>query len=449
MAKDKQGKLGLLDTTTILVGGMIGSAIFSLSGVTMAQAGPASIISWIIAAIILFAFALLTAELATMFPHSGGVFVFPAKTLGKTEKQGKLWGWIAAWAYIFGCIAGAAFSAYFVGDYLANAIPALRPYVIYFALAAVLFAGIVNVSKITAMGKINTGLTIGLAVTMLLFVGVAFFSGKWDAATMSPFFTQGSGGTLGFMSAIPIAMVAFGAIVAAAYMVGEIKNPRKTIPKAMALAMTIVVILYIAMITATLGLITADFLNSADGMGFQWAPMTAAAIFSLSSTPWLVPVITIAAILALLTTIIVVMALAGRTLEASAESGILPRFLSKKSEKTNMPVNAQLVVMVIVGIFASIPNAMWLIVNFGALCNAIVIAIICVTIVVARKKNPDAEDIFRAPGGNILPIITLIVIIAAYVPDILNGGWQLWAYTAGYFVIGLVIYFLGNLKKKA
>ena len=446
---EKQGKLGLMSTTTILVGGMIGSAIFSLSGVTIAQAGPASIISWIIAAIILFAFALLTAELATTFPHSGGVFVFPAKSLGKTEKQGRLWGWVSAWAYIFGCIAGAAFSAYFVGDYLAKAIPALEPYVIYFALAAVLFAGIVNISKITAMGKINTGLTIGLAITMLIFVVVALTSGKWDASLMKPFFTQGAGEAFGFMSAVPIAMVAFGAIVAAAYMVGEIKNPRKTVPKAMAIAMTVVVVLYIAMITATLGLITAGFLNTPENMGFQWAPMTAAAIFSLSGTPWLVPVITVAAILALLTTIIVVMALAGRTLEATAESGILPKFLAKKNEKTNVPVNSQLTVMVIVGIIASFPSAMWLIVNFGALCNAIVIAIICITVIAARKKNPDVKDVFRAPGGNALPIITFIVIIVAYIPDILKGGWQLWAYTAAYFAIGLLIYFLGTLKKKA
>ena len=47
------------------------------------------------------------------------------------------------------------------------------------------------------MGKINTGLTIGLAVTMLIFVVVALTSGKWDASLMKPFFTQGAGGALG------------------------------------------------------------------------------------------------------------------------------------------------------------------------------------------------------------------------------------------------------------
>ena len=68
---NEKGKLGLLSSTTILIGGMIGSAIFSLSGVTIMNAGPAAIISWIIAGIILIAYGLQTAELSTMYPQSG------------------------------------------------------------------------------------------------------------------------------------------------------------------------------------------------------------------------------------------------------------------------------------------------------------------------------------------------------------------------------------------
>ena len=64
MSNKENGKLGLLDSTTILIGGMIGSAIFSLSGMTILCAGPACIISWIIAAIILYAYGLQTASSA-------------------------------------------------------------------------------------------------------------------------------------------------------------------------------------------------------------------------------------------------------------------------------------------------------------------------------------------------------------------------------------------------
>ncbi len=122
----KQKKLGTFDSIHLLIGGgMIGSAIFSLSGMTILSAGPSAIISWVLGALILLAYGLQTAELASRYPpQSGGVFAFPALLLGKTREQGNLWGgWISAWAYLFGCIAGAAFSAIYIGIYLSVAFP--------------------------------------------------------------------------------------------------------------------------------------------------------------------------------------------------------------------------------------------------------------------------------------------------------------------------------------
>ena len=438
MADEQKGKLGLLSSSTILMGGMIGSAIFSLSGVTILNAGPASVLSWVIAAVILFAYGLQTAELATIYPRSGGVFVFPAKSLGKTEKQGRLWGWISSWAYLFGCVAGAAFSAIYVSIYLGVSFPALNSLQVPLAVAAVLICGLLNVVKITVTGKANTILTLGLIGTMIIFVCCAFASGQWDPAAFKPFFSQGAEGSWGFMGAIPVAMVAYGAIVSVSFMVGEIKDPNKTVPKAMSIAMSVVVALYVLVMIAVLGLVSSGFLQ--ENAGMTYIPLYAAAFTKLSSIPWLVTLISISAVLALITTIAVVMALSARTLQASADSGILPKFLSKLSKKSNVPVNAQIVTIIVVGVIAAFPTLTNLIVNLGALCNAIVVAIICLTVVEARRKNPGVKNKFTAPGGNALPIITFIVIISTYVPGIISGGWKLWAWTAGYFLIGMIIY---------
>lgn len=83
MENKDSGKLGLVACIAILTGGCIGSAIFSLSGMTMYYAGPAAIITWIVAAIILGCYGVQVAELSVRYPHSGGVYVFPAKSLGK------------------------------------------------------------------------------------------------------------------------------------------------------------------------------------------------------------------------------------------------------------------------------------------------------------------------------------------------------------------------------
>ena len=124
------GKLGLVACIAILTGGCIGSAIFSLSGMTMYYAGPAAIITWIVAAIILGCYGVQVAELSVRYPHSGGVYVFPAKSLGK------FWGYLAAWGYIISNFIAVAFSAIYVATYLGVGFEALSGLQIPLALAA-------------------------------------------------------------------------------------------------------------------------------------------------------------------------------------------------------------------------------------------------------------------------------------------------------------------------
>lgn len=438
MSNNETGKLGLLDSSTILIGGMIGSAIFSLSGVTILDAGPASIISWIIAAIILYVYGLQTAELATIYPSSGGVFVFPAEALGKTKKSKQLIGWISAWAYLFGCLGGAAFSATYVSTYLGVAFPSLSNAQVAIALATVVICGLLNLFNLLVTGKANTALTLLLIATMVAFVVIALFSGKWDAALFTPFFTQGTAGSFGFITAIPIAMVAYGSIVAVAFMVGQIKDPNKTIPKAMSIAMVVVAALYVLVMVAVLGLVSSQFLQENQGMAY--IPLYAAAFTSLASIPWLTKLISISAVLALFTTIIVLIQLSARTLQAAAMDKVLPECFARENEKTKVATVSTAVVIVFIGFLAAFPSFTNMIVNLGALSSALVVAIICITVLAARKQHPHVEGGFKAPGGNALPVITLILLVACYVPDIVNGGWKIWAYTAGYMLIGYIIY---------
>ena len=97
---NEQGKLGTLECVMILVGGMVGSAVFSLSGLTYAMAGAGTIVSWIIGGLILLLYGLETAELCSIYPESGGIFVFPHEALGKTRLGKEAWGWGAAWSLL-------------------------------------------------------------------------------------------------------------------------------------------------------------------------------------------------------------------------------------------------------------------------------------------------------------------------------------------------------------
>ncbi|MGE4455125.1 MAG: APC family permease [Sphaerochaeta sp.] len=434
----KQKKLGTFDSVHLLIGGMIGSAIFSLSGMTILSAGPAAILSWVLGALILLAYGLQTAELASRYPQSGGVFAFPALLLGKTRAQGNLWGWVSAWAYLFGCIAGAAFSAIYIGIYLSVAFPAMESLQVPLGIAAVLLSGVLNAVRFRITGKATTILTLFLGLTLLIFSVSVFSSGSWDSTRLSPFFSQGTGGVTGFLDALPLAMVAYGAIVALSFLVGEVEQPNRTVPKAMAIAMAVVLALYLVVLVATLGLVSSSYLQENEGM--RYIPLYAAA-FSLPGLEFLTPLISISAVLALITTMIVTMALASHTLQATAEKGALPHFLARTGKENGAPLTSTAVVVIVTGFFAAFPQLTNLLINLGALCNVIVVAIVCVTIIESRKQHPKREaGFFHAPGGNILPILTLFVLVATYVPSVIQGGWQLWLATVIYYVIGLLFY---------
>ncbi len=439
------GSLGLLACVTMIAGGMIGSAIFSLSGLTVYQAGPSAIISWIIAAVIMLIYGLVVAELSTIFPKSGGVFVFPSKALGKTEKTGKLWGWISTWGYINANVVAIAFAAIYVGTYLGVGFPVFSNLQIPLALGAIAFCFVLNTLKFAVAGRLNNILVGLLILTMLIFICVGIFGGNWDSSQLVPFFSQGASGSAGFLSVVPTAMVGYGSIVAIAFMVSEVKNPNKNVPKSVLIAMGIVVTLYSLIILATVGLITAGYL--AENPGMRFIPLYAASFTKLTAYPWIAKVISISAVLALLTTMLVVIALTSRAIAATAEGGLLPEILGKNG-KTGTPIYATILVAALGAIVSCFPEFTAEIVSLGALFAAITISINCVSLIVARKKNAYVPGNFRAPGGNVLPTVVLIVLIICYIPDIISGGWVLWGYTIVWYLLGLIIYSHYSKKDK-
>lgn len=424
--------IGLFTSVTMLIGSMIGSAIFSLSGLTIYKAGPAAILSWVIAAGIMLIYGLICAELATIYPKSGGVFIFPAKALGKTEKAGKFWGWISTWGFINGNIVGIAFAAIYVATYLGAGFGFPQSMQIPMALITIAIAFVLNIVELTTTGKYNTVLVIGLVVCILAYSGIAFFDGKFDPSNFTPFFSQGVMEETGFLAVVPTAMIGYGAIVSVAFMVSEVKNPKKNIPRSAVIAMIIVTVVYVLCIVATLGLVsTKTFVDNPDLM---FIPMFAA---SYKST--MAQIVSIAAIFALVTTMIILMAMTTRAIQAVAEDKLLPKSFAKNNKK-GTPVVAAVVVSLAATGLSLFPRATETIVNFGALFTVTTIMINIFSLYAARKKNPYIEGNYRIPGGKVLPMIALVLIVVCYIPDIVSGGWKIWLFTILWNLIGVGIY---------
>ncbi|MBQ5780994.1 MAG: APC family permease, partial [Spirochaetaceae bacterium] len=439
-------KLGPMGAVAIIVGGMIGSAIYSLSGMTIYYGGPAAILSWTVAAAILFMYALQVTELSCIFPKSGGVFVFPEKSLGRTEEEGKFWGWISTWGYMNANIGGIAFAAIYISRYLSAGFPIFSDMQIPLAVGACLLLGLLNLLGITVAGRANFVLVIILVGTLVIFSAIGLFFGNWDGTMLEPFFTQGIKGATGWISAIPNAMVAFGSIVAVAFLVSDVEDPRKNVPRATFLAMAIVLLIYLAVILTTLGYISATFLK--ENAGFRFIPLFAVAWTGLQEFTFLPKLISLSAFLALSTTMLVVTALTARAMSAAADGKMLPKIFAKRMEN-NVPATATVVTALIAAIISFFPTFTEQIVNFASLFAAVTICINCISLMAAHKKGLSAENTFKCPFGKVIPPLTVGIIIATYIPSILQGGLQLILYTLMWYGLGILIFWVMKQKGRA
>ncbi len=392
----------------------------------MLNAGPSAIVSWIVAAVIMMFYGLICSELATRYPQSGGIYMFPAKAFNNP-----LLGWMSNWGSMLANIVAIAFAAIYFGIYLGAGFGIDSKYQVSIALLSIFLCVVLNLLDFSKLGRFNSILVAGLLATMLIYIVTSFSSDTFTCSNMVPFFTQGSNGRFAFLSCVPTAMLGYGNIVSMTYLVSEVRNPERTIPKSVLFAMITVSLMYCLMIIATLGNITISFLK--DNPGMTYIPMYAACFTSLSSFEYLSKIISVAAILALFTTNLILISITCSSLKAAKNDKILPAVFGNGS------FNALLVGFA-AALLSCFPSFVEEIVNYGALFAAVTVIINIVSLVKSRLDSAvDKTKLFSAPGGNAVPILLILVIILCYIPDILSG-WQIWIYTAVSYLAGFFIY---------
>lgn len=448
METEKNEKLGLWACVFFLTGGCIGSAIFSLSGMTMINGGPASILSWIAAALILVAYGLLVTELSIRYPKSGGVFVFPAKAIGNG------WGFFSAWGYIISNIIAVSFSAITIGTFICAGLSPVtmgtvwqyqKVITLVAAVLTIFLASCLNLLDITSTGKVNN-ILVGILITvMLIYSAFAFASKGFNMENYRNFF-NGAQGESGWIRSIPTAMVAYGACVAIAFMVGSVQNPRKTVPKSLLISMIVVTLLYLTMIFSTLGIVNWQTLQQEDG-AFQ--PMFIAINhmgYDSGITTFLYLLIGVAGVLALITTILVVQALNARALQSMSEEGMMPAILSR-TNRNGIPALSVVILSALSAILSCFSDTTSVLVNLGALTSAVTMVIVIVSYFVAYGKEELKKTDYRAPGGLVLAVVTMIIIVVSYVPSALaSDAGSMWLFSAIIYAVGIVAFLIFKRK---
>lgn len=240
MAKSTK-KIGLVAATAFAIGAMIGGGVFVLTGGALATAGPAALLSFTIAGLIVLLSALSFAVIASCAKAKRPGYTYVGQMLGSP-----IWSFLTSWCFYLSGLIAVAFVLNAFGVYVQQF---LIPHVaaVWWALAAALVLMFVNLGPASEIGKIET-LLVGakLAVLLLLIVvGIEHF----DPSILHPFAPHGTGQIFISSASLFIAFLGFNVITNIA---GDIDRPRQTVPRAILLSMLLVTVVYIGIVLALL-----------------------------------------------------------------------------------------------------------------------------------------------------------------------------------------------------
>ena len=239
--------IGPIQATAMVAGTIIGASIFVQPSVITAQVPTLGAVSavWIVAGVLTLFGALVTAELASAFPATGGVYVFLREAF--SPLLGFLWGWAMFWSMHTGIIAAIAMVfATYVGHFVTLDARSVR----LVAIAAILALTAINYAGVQHGTRLQTAFTIGKVVAIAGVVVVGFALGSRDPAVGEPVgaaLTAGPTSLRAFALALVAGLFAFGGWHMVTYAAGETHEPERTIPRALLAGTLIVTGSYVAL----------------------------------------------------------------------------------------------------------------------------------------------------------------------------------------------------------
>ncbi|PII84801.1 amino acid permease [Leucobacter sp. OLJS4] len=396
--------IGLFSLTMIGVGGTVGTGIFFILSEAVPTAGPAVIISFLIAGVVAGLTALCYAELAGSVPVSGSSYSYAYTTLGEMPAMG-----VAACLLLEYGVSTAAVAvgwSQYVNQLFHNLfgfeLPAALsnapeeggiinlPAVILIALCALLLIRGTKESVIT-----NTIMVVIKLVVLVFFAAIAFTG--WNAdhfANFAPF------GFAGIMSGAGIIFFSFVGLDAVSTAGEEAKNPKKNLPLALIFALVIVTGIYVLVAMAGLGAQAPEqFKDQSAGLS--------AIIENLVGASWPGTLVAAGAVISIFSVTLVVLYGQTRILFAMSKDGMMPKVFQKVNPRTMTPIPNTIIVAIATGILAGVIPINFLaeMTSIGTLAAFIVVSL---GVIILRRREPDLERGFKVPGGYVIPILSIL-----------------------------------------
>ncbi len=411
-SKRLKKELTFFNIYTIATGATIASGFFLLPGLAFAQAGPAMILSYILAVIPVIPALFSAAELSTAMPRAGGVYFFLDRSMGPL--MGTVGG-IGTWLAL---VLKTAFALVGIGVYMNLFIPQIQfvPIAVGFAI---LF-GIINLLGAKKSGMFQTAFVVGLLLLLTWFLGTGVFSlnfnnfqGLFDQDMHAVFSTAG----LVYVSYIGLSQVAS--------VSEEVKRPEKNIPLAMFLALGTAVVVYLVGTVVMIGAIPANILRN------NLTPVATAAEYITGY--WGAVIMTVAAIFAFFSVANAGILSCSRYPLAMSRDHLFPSFF-RKLTKQRTPANSIILTVAIVIIFLLLFDPIKIAKLAGAF-QLMLFSLMSLAVIIMRESRIESYDPgFRSP---LYPWIQILGIIAP-IWLIIEMGWL-----ASIFSLSLIL--LGGL----
>ncbi|MEU8325404.1 amino acid permease [Nonomuraea sp. NPDC048881] len=433
--------LGLWQLTAIGVGGIIGAGIFALAGAVANQtAGPAVVISFLIAGIASAAAAFSYAEFTGMIPKAGSAYTYGYAVLGEIV------GWFIGWDLLLEYTAIVAVVAIGISGYFGFLLgqfgidlpawmlgaPGTGPGHVVDLFAAILclfIAFLLNLGMRSAARFETFVVAIKVAVVLLVIV-VGFF--YIETANYTPFFPYGFGGAVTGAATVFFAVFGYDAMSTAAE---ESKDAQRHMPKAILYSLAISMVLYVLACLVLTGMQNYQDIDPESGFSSAFASVGLSGLAS---------VIAVGAIVGILTVMFTFMLGVTRVWFAMSRDGLLPSWFAKLHPVRHVPSRVTWIVgagSALIAGFLPIREAAEL-TNIGILLAFVVV---CAAVIVLRYRRPDLPRGFRMPGMPVVPAIG--VLFSLWLITFLEP--LTWLRFVVWFLIGLVIYFAYGRRHSA
>lgn len=431
-------ELGAFDLTMLGIGCVVGTGIFVMTGVAAAQhAGPALILSFVIAGLVCAFCALCYAELASMVPISGSAYTYSYATFGE------IIAWILGWDLILeygfaASMVASGWSGYFQG--LMSGFGIHFPHALssaldtgkgtYIDLPAIIIA--LLLTFVVSRGakestRLNTIMVVIKIAVIVLFLVVGVFYVK--PSNWTPFMPFGFGGVMTGAATAFIAYIGFDVVATAAE---EVRNPQRDLPRGIIASLIVCALLYVLVTAVLTGIVPYQLLDVKNPVAFA---------IQFIHQNWIAGFISLGAIIGITTVLFVLLYGQTRLLYAMGRDGLLPKKLSKLNPKTKAPTISTWATGIIVAFFAGVLPLDRLsdLVSIGTLFAFISVAI---GIIILRKARPDLQRSFRVPWVPVIPLLAIIFCgyLLFSLPLVTWEAFLIW------MVIGLVVYFSFGIR---